>query len=180
MTNQLIHEVDDLIGVTTVKIRSSEYNSHAVHTVTSIISFMCTWRPPHSQKRSLVAVHNSEDVITSHFHRSSACGRAAPILYIRYDKQDSQVTPPRLLNYCFPLAFRIRIKFNEITREHQPLVHEYLRYLRSSAARLPDLSEFQLTQKCWDGSKRILFIVSTGQLIPTHNEKVNLHPVLEW
>lgn len=52
-----------------------------------------------------------------------------------------------LFNYCFPPAFRrqTRMKFNELTQGKRT-VWEYLRHLRSIAARLPDMNEFQLTQ----------------------------------
>ena len=62
-----------------------------------------------------------------------------------------------LFNYCFPPAFRrqTRIKFNELTQGKQT-VREYLRHLRSIAARLPDMTEFQLTQKYWDGANSYL------------------------
>ena len=62
-----------------------------------------------------------------------------------------------LFNYCFPPAFRrqTRLKFNELMQGKQTIC-EYLRNLRSIAACLPDMNEFQLTQKYWDGANSYL------------------------
>ena len=62
-----------------------------------------------------------------------------------------------LFNYCFPPVFRrqMRMKFNELSQGKRN-VREYLRQLRSLVARLPDVNEFQLTQKYWDGANSYL------------------------
>ena len=62
-----------------------------------------------------------------------------------------------LFNYCFPPAFRrqMQMKFNDLSQGKWS-VREYLRHLRSIAARLPDITEFQLIQKYWDGANHYL------------------------
>ena len=47
------------------------------------------------------------------------------------------------------------MKFNELSQGKRN-VREYLCQLRSFAARLPDINEFQLTQKYWDGANSYL------------------------
>ena len=58
-----------------------------------------------------------------------------------------------LFNYCFSPAFRrqIIVKFQEFMQGKQTM-KEYLRQLKSMAAQLPDITDFQLTQKYWDGA----------------------------
>ena len=64
-----------------------------------------------------------------------------------------------LFNYYFPPAFRrqMQMKFNELSQGKWN-VREYLRQLRSLAAQLPDVNEFQLTQNYWDSMNSYLWL----------------------
>ena len=64
-----------------------------------------------------------------------------------------------LFNYCFFPAFRrqMRIEFQEFTQGKRT-VKENLRQLKSIATQLLDTTDFQLTQKYWDGANTYLHL----------------------
>ena len=64
-----------------------------------------------------------------------------------------------LFNYCFSPAFRrqMRVKFQEFM-EGKQIVKEYLRQLKLMDAWLPDITDFQLMQKYWDGANSYLHL----------------------
>jgi hypothetical protein len=62
-----------------------------------------------------------------------------------------------LFNYCFPPQFRrlARQKFSNLTQGDQTL-RKFIRELRTLASRLPDITDFQIALRLWDGAEQYL------------------------
>lgn len=64
-----------------------------------------------------------------------------------------------LFNYCFLPAFhcQMQVKFNEYRQGKHP-IKDYLCQLKSMAAHLPDITQFQLAQSYWDGAETYIHL----------------------